>query len=202
MKALIFDIDGVLLDHEDQNGHKWLDKIENDLMISKDLIEQIHKDSRQWKLLSLGQYQVEKYFDEFIEKNNISRISSKQLLHYFIKNDTFSRDYMFEEIKNLKEKHYQLYIATHQVPEKGQRLWFIENFNKYFIEMFTSYDIGYLKTDVEFFDKISEKIQIDKKDTILIDDKKSNVDTAIKAGWQGYLYESFDKIKVDLFDKL
>lgn len=202
MKALIFDIDGVLLDHENDIGHMWSEKIENDLIIPRDLIEEIHKDSKQWKSLSLGQDKVEEYFKNFVAEHNITRVSAMQLLHYFINNDTRSRNYMFEEVKKLREKNYKLYIATHQVPEKGQRLWFIEDFNKYFLDMFTSYNIGYLKSDVEFFDEVSKIIGIEKSETILIDDRKKNVDTAIKAGWNGYLYESFDKIKKELFDKL
>ena len=81
-------------------------------------------------------------------------------------------------------------------------MWFIENFNDYFLDMFTSYNIGYMKSEVEFFNEVSERIGIEKSETILIDDKQKNVDTAISAGWQGYLYESFDKIKSELFERL
>lgn len=202
MKALVFDIDGVLLDHEYDKGHNWLDEIENDLMISRDLIEKIHKDSQQWKQLSLGNDNIEKYFDSFVAENNITRVSAMQLINYFINRDTKSRNYMLEEVKKLKNKNYKLYIGTHQVPEKGQRLWFIESFSDYFLDMFTSYNIGYMKSEVEFFNEVSERIGIEKSETILIDDKQKNVDTAISAGWQGYLYESFDKIKSELFERL
>ena len=38
LKALVFDIDGVLLDHESKKGHDWTRNIENDLNISKDIV--------------------------------------------------------------------------------------------------------------------------------------------------------------------
>lgn len=202
LEALVFDIDGVLLDHEYEDKHNWLDKIENDLNIRRDLIEKLHKDAARWKELSLGKDKIEKYFKEFVENNNITRVSYLQLLNYFVNNDTLSRGYIFEEIKKLKNKGYKLYIGTHQVPEKGERLWFIEDFRKYFIKMFTSYDVGFLKTDVGFFEKISNEIKINKDKTMLIDDKQKNVDTAIRAGWQGYTYKTFEDIKENLFDKL
>ena len=140
--------------------------------------------------------------NSFVAENNITRVSAMQLINYFINRDTKSRNYMLEEVKKLKNKNYKLYIGTHQVLEKGQRLWFIENFNDYFLDMFTSYNIGYMKSEVEFFNEVSERIGIEKSETILIDDKQKNVDTAISAGWQGYLYESFDKIKSELFERL
>ena len=202
IKALVFDIDGVLLDHEYEDKHNWLDNIEKDLNISRDLIEKIHKNASRWKELSLGRDKAEQIFKDFIEENNITRVSYLQLLNYFINNDTASRNYMFEEIKTLKQKGYKLYIGTHQVPEKGERLWFIENFKDYFIKMFTSYEIGYLKSDVNFFHKVAEEIGENSSEIIMIDDKKKNVDTAIEAGWQGYLYTTFLNIKENLFNKL
>ncbi len=202
LEAIVFDIDGVLLDHEYEDKHNWLDKIEHDLNISRDLIENLHKNAQRWKELSLGNDRVEKYFKEFVDNNNITRVSYLQLLNYFINNDTFSRNYMFEEVEKLKNKGYKLYIGTHQVPEKGERLWFVEDFKKYFIKMFTSYDVGFLKSNIGFFDKISNELGIEKNKIMLIDDKQKNVDTAIQAGWQGYTYKTFDDIKKNLFDNL
>ncbi|MDR1499090.1 MAG: hypothetical protein LBS34_02270, partial [Rickettsiales bacterium] len=80
IKALVFDIDGVLLDHEDEEGHRWLEVVENDLMLPRELIEKIHKDVQRWRLLTLGTDKIEEYFSDFILENNITRINSMQLL--------------------------------------------------------------------------------------------------------------------------
>lgn len=202
LKALVFDIDGVLLDHENEKGHDWTINIENDLNISKETVEQLHKNAKQWHNLSLGQDKVEEYFAKFLEEHNITKINAMQLVNYFINNDTNTRYYMFDEVKKLTDKNYQLYIGTHQIPEKGQRLWFIEDFNKYFIKMFTSYTIGYMKHELQFFEKITNELNLLPNEIMLIDDKKKNVDTAIKAGWQGYLYTTFEDIKENLFNRL
>ena len=202
LKCFIFDIDGVLLDHISNNRHEWINNADKDLNIPKDTLEKIHKNVSEWKNISLGKSELKDYLDNFVKDENIRRTTSRQIMHYFVKHDTHIRQYMLNEIVKIKQKGYKICIGTHQAPEKGSRLWSIEKLNTYFDNYITSYDIGFLKSEIGFYSSVEKMLNFKSNELILIDDTQKNIDTAINAGWNAYLYTTFEDIKSDLFLKL
>ena len=66
---------------------------------------------------------------------------------------------MIKEIEILRNKHkYQICIGTHQEPNKGEYLWNNKELKNHFDYFFTSYNVGFLKTDDGFYEKISNII--------------------------------------------
>lgn len=205
INTILFDIDGVLLDHEDCNGHNWCREFKNDFNIPVEVIEQLHKNAAKWKELSLGKIQLENYLKDFLSEHNINTVNALQLVSYISNHDICTRKYMFEEVAKIKERcgnKYKLCIATHQEPNKADRLWYVEGYKNYFDGMYTSYGVGHLKTEIEFYNVISNDLGIKNNQMMLIDDKQKNVDTAKSAGCDGYLYTTFEDIKHNLFDTL
>lgn len=203
LKAIVFDIDGVILDHQIGNNYLWLRNIKKDFNVSPDVIKKLHNDVESWKFLSLGKIKLIDYLNDFLKKENISNISGAELVQYFVKNDDNIRNYMIKEIDILRNKHkYQICIGTHQEPNKGEYLWNNKELKNHFDYFFTSYNVGFLKTDDGFYEKISNILKLKNEEILLIDDKKKNVDRAISCGWNGYLYTTFDDIKNNLFSSL
>ena len=49
--------------------------------------------------------------------------------------------------------------------------------------MFLSFEYGLRKPDREFYEEIQKKLPFKKEDILLIDDKKTNVESAKEFGW-------------------
>lgn len=203
LKALIFDIDGVILDHKTNNEYLWLRNIKNDFGVPADVIKELHYDKDSWKLLSLGRLSLKDYFTIFLAKKRINTITSKQLVKYLITHDNNIRQYMLDEVDKIRKlKKYKICIGTHQEPNKGMFLWNHEKLKLHFDYFFSSYIIGHLKTEKEFYSKIGDILKLDPSEIMLIDDNQDNLKVAKECGWNTYLYTTFDDIKSNLFEKL
>jgi glucose-1-phosphatase len=77
----------------------------------------------------------------------------------------------------------------------------INNFNDYFDNVHYSCRMGMRKPDLEIYNKVIEVNKLNPTETLFIDDTTINVDTAIKAGWQGY-YMPKGKLMSDLFNEM
>lgn len=94
---------------------------------------------------------------------------------------------------NLIKKNHNVnfYLATNQEKYRAHYLWQNKGLKSYFVQMFYSAELGYLKNNPIFFSLINQKLLINSKDTVLFfDDDINNVTCAKNFGWNAYLYES------------
>jgi len=106
-------------------------------------------------------------------------------------------------IKDLKQKGYLLFLATHLSKESAEEFWIKYELENIFGAYFTPDNmLGLSKSSIQFFKKIRKVIKIKLENILMIDDIRSNVDTAIVAGWQGYHYMEFEKAEKELFKRL
>ena len=71
-------------------------------------------------------------------------------------------------------------------------------FLKYFEDLIISGQVGVAKPDAAIFDMARDRIQVEPKTTLFIDDGQKNVDAAIAAGFQAILFETPEKLVFDL----
>ena len=85
MKAIIFDVDGVLINSKDESGkYLWDKNIEKDLWLTSDQTRQIY--SGDWALVMKGLLDTRKYFKMMFTKLNIG-LSIDNFIEYWIKHD-------------------------------------------------------------------------------------------------------------------
>ncbi|MFH8080496.1 MAG: HAD family phosphatase [Candidatus Aenigmatarchaeota archaeon] len=99
-------------------------------------------------------------------------------------------------IKNLK-KNYKLGLLT------NNNAWLEEinkkyDFYKYFDVVINSCDVGISKPNKEIYIMMLERINAKPKECIFIDDKKKNVEAAIKLGINGIVYKNPKQLLLDL----
>jgi len=79
--------------------------------------------------------------------------------------------------------------------------------NMYFIDLtqrlFSSYQIGSIKPEAEFYQYIQNKLNLSPKELLLIDDTKENTVEAKELGWEIYYYQNdLKNLKTFLSNKL
>ena len=65
--------------------------------------------------------------------------------------------------------------------------------SKYFNEMICSHELGYVKEDIQFWHILKNKLNIDYKKTVLIEDTFDNIKSAFHAGIKKSIYISNNK---------
>lgn len=72
------------------------------------------------------------------------------------------------------------------------------NFYRYFDEVIISSDVRLMKPEPAIFAMMLEKLQLSAAETVFLDDRQINVDTARKLGFNAFLYTSVDQFKRDV----
>lgn len=194
IKAIIFDMGGVILRTNDESPRK---EIAESLNIS---LEQL----KQEVFFSNTAIKSEK---GLIDKYDLWKLILKSHAHQdlekapeydekFWSGDILNLD-LLDLIKNLKK---QFLIGMLSNAFKGAREW-IEN-HYHFLQIFDysvfSYEIGIRKPDKKIYQFVCRKLKVKPQETIFIDDMLNNVEGARKAGLIGIQYLSFNQLKHEL----
>ena len=94
-------------------------------------------------------------------------------------------------IADLKAAGYKLYVLS------NMSLEFIEflrtkDVYKYFDGEVVSCHEHVIKPDVEIYRRLVDRYNLDKGETIFIDDRKRNIETARQEGWQGFDFDAYN----------
>lgn len=91
----------------------------------------------------------------------------------------------------------QAYLMSNQMPVAAglcrQNGWF-----SYFARAFLSFDIGHMKPDPRAYHYVLKELGVPAQDVVIIDDKKENVDGAIKCGMKGVVFSNAGQLRSDL----
>lgn len=124
------------------------------------------------------------------------------LLKYWFETEDVRNEELLEVIRNAKASGVPVYVATDQEKHRGvymRNVMFKDVFDDYFI----SADLGYGKTDPQFFELIIEKLKqsfpdLQPHDIMFLDDSQHKVDTACSVGINGILYENVEQVRAIL----
>jgi len=205
IKALVFDIDEVLIFNKDENGHLiWFNGMEKCLGIKDE--KQIEKIYLGHKKLIEDMKRGKKDVRDLIKstlKQTGDNINIEAFLNHFFTQDRNINTPLLEIVKRLKTQGYKLFIASHREKEIANHAWYDLNFKKYFENIFIpEYVKGYIKRELEFFKIVEQSIGLKSNELMLIDDNLENIKTATESGWQTYHYINYDKAQKELFEKL
>ena len=168
IKAIIFDINGVLITPEIPT------------LYEASMIREDHQN-----------------FDKRLEDFNNNKITAK----------TFWSDFMngtMQKIKPLKEmmilleelkKGYRLYALSNSTRDGAKRKLEDHGMSKYFEEVFTSFEIGHTKPDLEIFEHVLDKISLKPEECLFLDDIKENTASARILGFETLTVLDYKKLK-------
>lgn len=186
IKALILDVDGVVLKMRDEHGKFiWEYTIAQDLGLSGKHIAQIF--STRWKHDVLrGKYETMRYLEEVFNDPAFKglAISPEAFMHYWVTKDSNLNHDVLHAVNNLS---IPVYLGTNQ--EAYRTKYLVELLGKQFKGCFASYHIGTTKPEPFFYRHIEQSLGLNPEELLLIDDSVAHVEAAKKCGWHGYHYQ-------------
>lgn len=193
IKNIIFDLSEVII-----SGYYGVENIiEEKASISKSEFLKRKEETLPFFLDTMrGKHTEEEYWTYFLEGTNWNA-SIKDLKDVIRENLNVPVEGTIELIEKLKG-NYNLILLSDHVREWVD--YIIENFKEItlFDYKFFSYEIGKLKTDNDCFQMIVDKLKINPKETIFIDDSIKNVMDAKKCGIDGIEFKNINQLEEEL----
>ena len=194
LKAVIFDMDGVLFDTEKIYLDVWT-KIFN--KYGYKMTKEIY-----CKVIATGRENVKKVFkDEFGENLPIEEMYKEKdiVLAKKLEKKIPIKNGACELLNYLKNKRYKLALATSASRERMEKQLKESNFIRIFDEVVCRDDVTKTKPNPEIFIKAANKLNISPEECIVIEDSTAGIEAAYKGNMQSIhvvdLKEADEKIK-------
>jgi putative hydrolase of the HAD superfamily len=184
IKAIMVDVDGVLLVHPDPAG--WQVHLERDLGVCPEKLQRQFF-QKHWSDVVCGHADLRQRLAPVLAEM-VPNVTCDQLLEYWFKNDAHVNSALLNDLQLLRERSIELHLATIQEHERARFLWENLSFQSHFDGMHYSASLGSAKPDIAFFKEIEGRTGFRSDEIFFIDDKVANVEGAKQAGWTAALW--------------
>lgn len=191
IKNIVFDLGGVLIDFKPENYLKNIGLSEEEISFFVKII--FYGD--EWLDNSMSKCDVPQMLDALCKRYP----EHKEKIKYIIENIDynlilFEMTDTAEYLKKLKKRGYFIYLLSDLNRESYEY-----NIKYDFFEFIDggvySFEIGTLKPESNNYQVLLEKFHLKPEETIFIDDRKINIDTANKLGIHGIQFTSLTEVK-------
>lgn len=190
MKAMMVDVDGVIVAHPDPKG--WSVNLERDLGLK---IEDL-----QAKFFAL-------HFGDIIHGRAALRerlapvlaeiaphLTCDQLCAYWFENDSHLDHDLLDQLAELRARGVELHLATVQEHERAAYLWETMALKERFDAIHYAAALGHAKPAPEFYAEIEARTGFAPADLFFIDDKAANVEAARARGWKAAVWTGRERL--------
>jgi putative hydrolase of the HAD superfamily len=182
IKALMVDVDGVLVDGRPEDGRPWQTSVEEDLGFASDkLHEQFF--APYWENIVLGRAGLMEHLTTALSKI-AQNVSPAQFVSYWFERDSRLVGPLLQELSLVRSAGIHVYLATNQEHLRAAYLMEKVGLAEHVDGIFYSACLGAKKPDLEFFAKVQAAVGLCGEDILLIDDSRQNIEAALKLGWQ------------------
>ena len=190
--TIIFDLAGVIV-----NTTKGVEKFIEPLLGLNGVDIYPKLKGKEFQDFIKGKISEEEYWNKIILKNDWKTTSNE------LKKSIREHFHEIEGIKGilekLKKKGFKLGLLSGHTKEWTEFLEHKFNFEKYFDNILYSYQLGYTKPDIQFYKDIIEKMKVNPKDCIYLDDHKQYLEPAKELGMKIIHFTSAEQFKKELF---
>jgi len=173
LKAIIFDITGVLFQFQPWVGER-----------------PPREELLKIKQVAIDIYDKKKISKKYLKNEIFKSARPPKELEAVFKSLTIIDKDLFELVKKLSKTH-ELYCIANEVPKWTDIRKDLYGFEKYFKKLFISTEIGMRKPDKNIYQHFLSETRLKANECLFIDDKKINIETANKLGFQTYQYTNF-----------
>ena len=182
IKALMIDVDGVLVSGRPSDGLHWATGLEADLGLSFAIIEDAFF-KRYWEDIVTGRADLRERLASVLAQI-APELTAEQVLGYWFRHDARLNRELLDDLAMLRRGGLGVYLATNQEHERARYLMETLGLAAHVEGCHYSAAIGHCKPAPEFFDAVARKVGLPAGELLLIDDSEGNVRAAIAAGWQ------------------
>ncbi|MDQ3170535.1 MAG: HAD-IA family hydrolase [Acidobacteriota bacterium] len=182
VKALMLDVDGVLVDGRPEDGRHWQTSVEQDFGFSPEsLREQFF--APYWENIVTGRAGLMEHLTNAL-KNIAPLVNPAEFVSYWFEQDSRLVAPLLPELSLVRSQGIRVYLATNQ--EHLRAAYLMENMGlaEHVDGIFYSARLGAKKPDMDFFASVAAAVGLQGEEMLLVDDDRRNVEAALQAGWQ------------------
>jgi epoxide hydrolase-like predicted phosphatase len=192
VKAISFDMDGVYF-----NGKENFIANIAALGVDEEEVRRVFLDSHQMnRQYKTGEWTDEQFWAWAVKEWNLSKPGS-EIMNLMIECYKVNHE-IVDLVKKVRANGYKTMVCTNNFPARvnglQQRFKFLDNFDVKVL----SYEVGFIKPDVQIFRVLVEKAGISPEEMLITDDNQIALKIAKDLGMQTHLYENVEKFKETL----
>lgn len=184
IKALMVDVDGVLVDGRSEDGRHWQASIEEDLGFTSDALHQ-HFFAPHWEDIVLGRAELMEHLTVALQKI-APHVRATQFVSYWLDRDSRLAAPLLAELASFRAAGTKVYLATNQEHLRAAYLMDQLGLAAHVDGIFYPAALGAKKPDAEFFTKVEAAVELSPDELLLIDDSLQNIQAALDAGWHAF----------------
>ena len=200
-RAVVWDVDGVLLGTYDGTHRLYNDVVEQKLGVHTEIFHEKIWDGRYEPCLIGKANSKDMIYDALAE------IGKEEHAEWYLNHWLNSKDELSEATFSLKNKvDLPHYLGTNQCKMRGTYFWENLGFKDQFMGMFASGFLGARKPEVGFFEAahagiVGQQGEVQPEEVIFFDDMLENIEGAKKFGWKAFHFEGVETAQ-SVFERL
>lgn len=189
--VVIFDFDGVV------NKSDYFSVIyEKEFDVSEQEISVFFK--KEFDKCAKGEVDIKKLLPPYLENWKWKK-SIDSFLKYWFANDIKLDSELLRFIQEIKQDNIFLVLASQQEVNRKNHIWEKLELKKIFQKFYCTCDLGYLKSDKEFYsimldDLLNQKKIKSPKEVLFFDDSKNFIEAALELEINAYLVQNNNQI--------
>jgi len=180
IKAIIFDVDGVLIEPK-----VFAKVLECDYHLTRQQIESFFEGPFRQCLLGKADFrsEVPRFLDEWKWPHSIEKF-----MEIWFKADSRKNSELFDFAQEMRKRGVLCYIASTQEQYRAAYLEDQLRLGNLFDGLFFSCRLGCQKPELKFYEIASSRVPVEPNEILFLDDIIENVLAAKKTGWNAELY--------------
>ena len=191
VKAIMVDVDGVLIDHP--SGDSWSVDLEKNCGLSAAALQTAFF-SRHWDDVIHGRAPLRERLGPVLCAI-APHLTCDKLINYWFSHDAHVNETLLEELASLRADGLEIHLATVQEHERARYIWEELDFRSRFDGMHYAAELGYSKPSASFYRKIETRCGFAPQELFFIDDKPANVEGALLSGWAAALWTGRNTVR-------
>lgn len=186
IKALMVDVDGVLIRGRPEDGRHWSTSLEADLGL---VPEVLHREffAEQWDDIVIGRARLEDRLPEVLARI-APHVTAEQLIDYWFGKDARLDGRLLQDLRELRSRGLRVHLATDQEHRRARYLMDTLDLVGSVDSIQYSARIGAKKPDTAFFQRAALAAGLPPAEILLIDDTPENIRAAQGCGWDTVLW--------------